>query len=265
MIILKENTTPKLYYGVIPIENGYHKTQPIWFNGYLLSFNWKYIKSFTVNGNKYEYPVPGIIFYSPTKITWSAEPIKYCNLDVTGGEFTIRKNEIIGSTGNVEPLPLPIVFVNKISGDTLFTNRIYDGIEDTYYPIGIEIIPSTHDVYGNGMSGIAGLEIMTGTFDNNYDEWTWATTRGNIGYNTTISEKNTSLSGTSGDTFCPTNAESLRKDYEYIAGVNDGEYYCVNTSNRYAPSPYNKDGSRNPLYIDSKQTNNSLRFFDGKE
>lgn len=265
MIIVKENTTPRVFYGEVPLDKGYHRNKPILFYGHLLSFNWKYIKSFTVNGTKYEYPVPGIIFYNPTKVTWSAEPMKYCHLDTPSGEFTIRNNVVIGSTGTVDPLPLPIVFVNTISGETVFTDRIYEGIENTLYPIGIEVIPQSHDVYENGMSGIAGLEIMKGVFDDNYDAWSWGITRGNVGYTSTISEKNTALNGVTGDAYFATNAEDLRDKYEYLSGLNEGEYYRVDSNSKYVPSPYNKDGSRNSLYSDSRQANNACQFFDGKD
>lgn len=265
MINSDKSNLYKVFYGTKPIKIGYYEKSLVHANGLLLSFNWKYIKTFTVNGMVYEYPAAGIVFPKKTTVVWSAEPLRYCHLDVTEGEFVMEDHTTIGSDGYVDPLPLNIVFHHKKTTDVLFTKEINKTIEQTYQPIGIEIIPTDHDVYGNRMSGVASLEVLQGCFDDNDNEWTWATNRGQVGYNTSMSASTTSFTGSNGDVFLPTNTDEMRETYpgQYKAAIAEGEYYMVDTNNRYAPGPYLANGKQNSLYV-KNANNNCLQYFDGK-
>lgn len=267
MINTKDKNLYKVFYGDKPIKIGYYEESLVHANGLLLTFDWKYIKSFTVNGETYTLPATGIVFPKKTKVVWEATPLRYCNIETTGGEFIIEDHTTIGSDGTIDILPLNIVFHHKKTTDIWFTNYVPEGIWENYEPIGIEIIPATHNVYGNGMSGVAGLTALFGCFDDNDNAWSWATERGKCGYNTSISASNSSFNGSNGDAYLPTNADSLRENYPYRAGVVDGEYYQSEANDKaittFAPSPYNKDGSRNTLYY-KNANDNCLQYFDGK-
>ena len=265
MINTSKSNLYKIFYGEKPIKIGYYDKSLIHANGLLLSFNWKYIKNFTVNGVEYEYPAAGIVFPKKTNVKWSATPLNYCHLDITEGEFVMEDHTTIGSNGYIDSLPLNVVFHHKKTTNILYTKELYDGIEENYSPIGIEVIPSTHDVYGNFMSGVASLEVLQGCFDDNDNEWGWATQRNQVGYNTNMNASTTSFSGSNGDVFLPTNANEMLETYpgQCKEAVVEGEYYLIDSSNRYAPSPYDQNGNQNPLYIKNANSN-CLQYFDGK-
>lgn len=154
----------------------------------------------------------------------------------------------------------------KVSGDTVGDVCIYDMLNNNrlivsvndlsnysdksiYTPIGVVVIPSTHDIYNDGSCGIMALKEMTATnttegiTGHEYIHWGYPYTNTNLPY------------------------------YQYVIG-NDSSLnesgYLPNENGTYdstpkSPSPYNSDGSRNELYYNtSVSSGNALSNFNGE-
>ena len=264
MINTKDSNLYKIFSGNNNIRIAYADNSLVHANGLLITFDWKYIESFTINGEEYTLPSIGVVFPKKTKIVWSAKPLKYCHLDISDGEFLLEDHIILGTTGGIDKLPLNVVLYNDKINDFLFTNILTDEIENLYKPVGIEIIPSSHDVYKNGMSGIASIEGQSGVFDDNHNAWSWATERKLVGGSKTVNTLKSKIDTSNGDTYFPSNIESILNE-TFVEGINENDYYYYkDSSQNYAPSPYNQDGSMNQIYI-STSNSNVLQYFDGKK
>ena len=145
-------------------------------------------------------------------------------------------------------------------------------------PIGVVVIPSSHDVYGTGECAVMSLKYMNYTTPNegsiSYQSIYWG------GYGTDITGMTNfnkvpyiaASASAQTDTYSPTiNGTS---GYTYLPSDNftgstcghdtSAKYY--DTSVKPAPSPYLTDGSRNPLYYQTSSpstTANTLSDFDG--
>ena len=143
-----------------------------------------------------------------------------------------------------------------------------------YTPIGVVVIPASHNVHGDGIptmmslvnmdcdtpesGSILGQEMQWGvnTIDiselPNLDEVPY------VGTGTSIGD---TIIGTSGYTYLPSdNFTSVNNPYDEGTGYNSSSY-------RQAPSPYVTGGGRNPLYYQTtspSSTENCLADFDGR-
>ena len=140
---------------------------------------------------------------------------------------------------------------------------------DSYTPIGIVVIPASHDVYGDGSCGVMSLKEMnystpdTGSTLYQYMYW------GNYGNNiSNLPNLNQVPTGNQANGL-PTGQTS----YAYLPSdkfsgtqcLHDTDAYYNNSS--YIPSPYLTDGSRNPGYYQTTSPssfNNCLADFDGR-
>lgn len=162
-----------------------------------------------------------------------------------------------------------VLLWDKTNQRKLFTSsdNLSNYPADSYTPIGVVVIPASHNVYDDGSCGVMSLKGM------NYDT---PSTGGNErsmywGENTDISAlpnlNQVPIGNTSNG--IPTSSTS----YAYLpsdrfrgtqcAHDTDAFYY----SSYYIPSPYLTDGSRNPGYYQTtspSSTSNYLSDFDGK-
>lgn len=171
----------------------------------------------------------------------------------------------------IHTLPIKAVFYDSATGGfvKMYPDEITEAIP-TYTPIGVEVVPAEHDVYGTGQAGVMSLAEMsyntpdvgssngpnmywggngTDTSLPNYNQVNY------IGDNDNLN--NGIVQGTVGHASLPsdrfTDATSL-----------DGVSKYGNTMYKYAPSPYNADGSRNEAYYTTAySTANALSDFDG--
>lgn len=145
-----------------------------------------------------------------------------------------------------------------------------------YTPIGIIVIPESHDVYGTGEAAVMSLASMSSTDPANGTDTnvgvstgTWGnklamTSFGKVSsYGTDISNIQTTLQS-------PTNKGYGASDnYDGVIYPNNPNLkYVINeVPNDYGfcPSPYSVDGSRNPDYYDTtiSTTSNALSDFSG--
>ena len=150
--------------------------------------------------------------------------------------------------------------------------------KNEYTPIGIVVIPNSHNVYGDGSCGVMSLSFMSSTsptigtvntthtvgVNESYLYWgVYGEDISNMNnYGTTISTDNNENETLSlkGVPFLPS---------DYFTGTacttDKNAYYNDGGSLGFAPSPYLNDGSRNPSYYDTSIGLNSLSDFNGRE
>ena len=143
-----------------------------------------------------------------------------------------------------------------------------------YSPVGVVVIPGSHNVYGDGSCGVMSLKEMnystpdTGSTDyqgiywgqigvdisniTNYNQVCY------VGSNGTV---NQTVQGISDTSFLPSdNFTTVQNPYD------KDTYFCRNDSNKYMPSPYNEDDTRNAAYYQTSSpssSKNALSYFDG--
>ena len=160
----------------------------------------------------------------------------------------------------IHALPIKAVFYDSATGSfvKMYPNEITEAIP-TYTPIGVEVIPAEHDVYGTGQAGIMSLAYMdyttpdTGSTSYQYIYW------GGYGTDTSIPNYNeiNFVDGTTSD------SGYLPSDQFTGATSLDGVSKYSSTSDN-VPSPFNTDGSRNEAYYTTAySTANALSDFDG--
>ena len=193
-----------------------------------------------------------------------------------------------------EPIPEPTVILpeDTVAGDVLYTNgaalNFTDGSLETaqflkragHTPIGVVVVPGTHNVYGDGSCGVISLKYMSYTDPENgsyrglngsgngvYLYWGQYSADLGITNHTTVARGNTEDGSATGS---PTYYSYLPSDkFNAVQCLHDTDayYYSSDTSSRPpAPSPYKTDGSRNPGYSQTSSpssSSNVLSDFDG--
>lgn len=176
----------------------------------------------------------------------------------------------------IHTLPIKAVFYDSSTGSfvKLYPDQITEA-NPNYTPIGVEVVPAEHDVYGTGQAGVMSLAEMSynnpdvGTSSNEYDHsMYWGgykidTSLPNYSFINYIGQGPTLndgvVQGIISSAYLPSDK------FTKITGL-DGEsgYSNNSTSYRQAPSPYNADGSRNEAYYTTvHSTANALSDFDG--
>lgn len=145
---------------------------------------------------------------------------------------------------------------------------------ESYTPIGIVVVPGTHNVYGDGSCGVMSLRGMStsspdeGVASNSSMYWGGYGTETSLPnlnvvcYIGTGSSLNEDVQGTYFYTYLPSDRFSA-VDNPYDPGTG---YDSSNSGYRQAPSPYKADGSRNPAYYQTSSpssSDNALADFDG--
>ena len=160
-----------------------------------------------------------------------------------------------------------------VSGDDYSTDTFPTS---AYTPIGVVVIPASHNVHGDGIPTMMSLVAMrcdtpeSGGTSDQYMYWgeygTDISTLPNlnqapyVGTGTTIGN---TIIGTTGVTYLPSDRFTT-VDNPYDEGTG---YYSGGTSYSQSPSPYVTGGGRNPLYYQTtspSSTANCLADFDGR-
>ena len=147
-----------------------------------------------------------------------------------------------------------------------------------YTPVGVVVIPGSHDVYGDGSCGVMSIKPMscstptTGGTSEQYMYWgvfdTDITTLSNLDHfpyvGTGISVGDASSTVVGQNSFVNLPSDKLNT----IQCPHDTDAYYLSTfsSTYQAPSPYLTDGTRNPAYYQTSSpstTSNALADFDG--
>lgn len=180
-------------------------------------------------------------------------------------------------------LPLDSISpADSVAGDYCFYDKTADKIiivdqtkwsadkypNDKYTPIGIVVVPGSHNVYGDGSCGVMSLKPMncdtpsTGGTSEQYMCWG--------GYGTDISALSNLNQVPIGNTLSGT--PTGQTSYAYLPSDKFSGTQCAHDtdafydSSPYIPSPYLTDGSRNPGYYQTSSpssSRNALADFDG--
>ncbi len=142
---------------------------------------------------------------------------------------------------------------------------------DRYVPIGVVVVPGSHDVYGDGSCGVMSLKAMScdtpsegGTSEQFMN---WGVQDTNISglrdlYQVpTGNTLNGIPTGSTYDGYLPSNK------FSDTQCAHDTDAYYNYDSPHCTPSPYLTDGSRNPGYYQTtspSSSNNALADFNGK-
>ena len=145
-------------------------------------------------------------------------------------------------------------------------------------PIGVVVIPSSHNVYGDGSYGVMSLKPMNcstpATGGTSEQSMYW-------GVGTDITSlpnlDQVSIVGSGSNVGNASSTVTGQDDYAYLPSDKfsavqcphdtDAYYYSSSSSDSQAPSPYLTDGSRNPAYYQTtspSSSNNCLADFDGR-
>ena len=140
---------------------------------------------------------------------------------------------------------------------------------DSQTPIGIVVIPASHDVYGDGSCGVMSLKPMNcntpSTGGTSEQSMYWGVSGTNISGLPDLDQVPTGNTSNG----IPTGQDS----YAHLPSDKFGGTQCAHdtdayyNSSSYIPSPYLTDGSRNPGYYQTSSpssSSNALADFDGK-
>lgn len=143
-----------------------------------------------------------------------------------------------------------------------------------YSPIGVVVIPASHNVYGDDSCGVMSLKAMncstpsTGGTSEQFMYWGVSGTdiSSLTNYNVVCHIGNngnpqSTIQGTTDNAYLPSDK------FDTVQCPHDTDaYYYYNDSDYYIPSPYLTDGERNPLYYQTSSpssSSNALADFDG--
>lgn len=143
-----------------------------------------------------------------------------------------------------------------------------------YVPIGVVVVPGSHNVYGDGSCGVMSLKPMDcstpstgGTSEQSMYWGEYGTDISSLtNYNVVCHIGNngnpqSTIQGTTGYAYLPSDK------FDTVQCPHDTDaYYYYNDSDYYIPSPYLTNGERNPLYYQTtspSSANNAMSDFDG--
>lgn len=149
---------------------------------------------------------------------------------------------------------------------------------DNYSPVGVVVIPSSHDVYGDGSCGVMSIKPMncsTPTTGGTSEQGMYwgvqsinVSTLSNlnkapyVGMGSSVGDSSSTVVGQISHPYLPSDK------FGSVQCPHDTDtYYYYNSPSYYqAPSPFLTDGSRNPAYYQTSSpssTSNCLADFDG--
>ena len=216
--------------------------------------------------------------------------IKYNGKDVTPIYNGINPNRVMYNGKQIYPkivteIPLAdtkagdVLLWDKINQKKLFTSsdNLSSYPAESYTPIGVVVIPASHNVYGDGSCGVMSLKPM-----NCYTPSTGSSTSeqsmcwGVDGYDISALpnlnqapyvDTGSSVGNASSTLVGQTDYPGLPSDkFSDVQCPHDTDAYYFVFSSYQAPSPYLTDGSRNPAYYQTSSPSspsNALADFDG--
>lgn len=176
-------------------------------------------------------------------------------------------------------LPLDILYYDKINQKTFIAKGNYWAPEfypaENFTPLGIVVIPSSHDVYGDKSCGIMSLKWMScddpQNGSNSLTTMVWGDGSTDISaltnYNTlpyvgSLKGNRDTISGyTQASVYLPSDVLTGAVCYQN----NNLKYYADNTDDLAAPTPFLFSGLPNMIYRTTAATATALSDFKGKE
>ena len=168
-----------------------------------------------------------------------------------------RRTMVRASGGNVDTdMNLCNVILYDRNLDKLVQTSEFTRLnKNRYEPIGIVVIPTAHDVYGTGECGVMALMSASlttpDTGQTSNEDFSWGASGTDYPELNNFTQANTLSINDESCVLGHTTYSHLPSDNDNFSGnlSLDGiaKYKYNHTQN--APSPYNADGSRNPLYF----------------
>lgn len=209
---------------------------------------------------------PGLI--SSAEITWYSSAVEgmscitnyYAAENITDSVWRNTADGVVVGAPALQSLPIRAVFYDSSTDSfvKLYPDQITEA-NPNYTPIGVEVIPAEHDVYGTGQAGIMSLAEMNcdapDTGSSSHLSIYWG------GRNVDISlpnlDKVNLVDGT-------TNRSGYLPSDQFTGATSlDGVSKYAEDSYKI-PSPFNADGSRNEAYYTTAySTANAFSDFDG--
>ena len=174
-----------------------------------------------------------------------------------------------------------VLLWDKINQKKLFTSsdNLSSYPAESYTPIGVVVVPASHNVYGDGSCGVMSLKAMNcstpatgGTSEQNMFWGVYGTdisTLPNldqapiVGSGSNVGDASSTVTDEYSFPYLPSDKFSAVQ----CPHDTDTYYYSSSSSYDQAPSPYLTDGSRNPAYYQTtspSSSNNCLADFDGR-
>ena len=185
---------------------------------------------------------------------------------------TLLKSNSGGEVDPVKSAPCDLCFYDKTEDKVIIVNgeqwnsSTYPS--SRYTPIGVVVVPGSHNVYGDGSCGVMSLKEMNystpDTGSTSYQIMHW----GQYGRDLSLSNLTQAPTGNTEDGIPTGQTAQSRLPSDKFGGtqcLHDTDAYY--SSSPYTPSPYLTDGSRNPGYYQTtspSSSNNCLADFDGK-
>lgn len=200
------------------------------------------------------------------------------NLCDSSGQIILKNYNLYKELGNYELGDVVLYDKNKDKLRVLSNSNLQFISPDRYEPVGIVVIPSSHDVYGTGECGVMALMsaslttpdtgqtsnvgIRWGAYGTDYPELNNFNACSSYGDQNTWTSVQLKLY----NSYLPSDQDSFGGKLLNPNGEQSSWYYYRNFDQHApSPSPYNDDGSRNPDYYDTNiGTNNALSDFAGK-
>ena len=152
-----------------------------------------------------------------------------------------------------------------VKGD-IWNSDLYP--KENYYPVGVVVVPGTHNVYGDGSCGVMSLkEIDCNSPDSgstSYQYIYWGVYGTNISGLRDLDQVPTGNTSNGIPTGQRPEANLPSDKFSGTQCAHDTDAYY--NSSLYIPSPYLTDGSRNPGYYQTtspSSSSNALADFDG--
>ena len=139
---------------------------------------------------------------------------------------------------------------------------------DRYVPIGVVVVPGTHNVYSDGSCGVISLKAMncdTPSEGGNENAMYWGVSGTDISTLPNLDQVPTGNTSNGIPTGQTSNGYLPSDKFSGTQCAHDTDAYYERSSS-YIPSPYLTDGSRNPGYYQTSSpssSSNALADFDG--
>ena len=190
-------------------------------------------------------------------------------------------NSVTVGSGDINPATAvagDICFHDAQEDSTIIVSQTQWNINDypatRYYPIGVVVVPGSHDVYGDGSCGVMSLKPMNcdtpstggtseqgmywGVYGTDISALPNLTTAPIVGSDSDVGNASSTVTGEAYTIYLPSD------NFSAVQCPHDTDAYYYDSP--YAPSPYLTDGSRNPAYYQTtspSSSNNCLADFDG--
>lgn len=209
------------------------------------------------------------------KIYLGNREIKSGQLYIGLDKIILKNNESIYKSGHYDVGDAVVYDSDKQQLKVVDFENIQKLDTNICTPVGVVVIPSDHDVYGTGECGVIALVNAsqttpdTGSFSDpgicwgdNKTDHTQLNNYGEVVYSK-INKNDTGVAqGVRNFTYLPSDVFSTS-----ACSTDPLAFYKYGNDSPCSPSPYLKDGSRNPVYYQTKSPSsaaNALSDFDGK-